>query len=270
MRNQVYLMMSMLILSFAVLLVGCGDNQAAPVNGPEAQFIQTRGEAEIKAEPDLAEVSVGIVTRSYSAEEAARDNAVLANAVLDSLLDYGLQEEDLRTGTYRLQSQRVRPDQRPPVEPRPPVEEEPDVEEPAVEREEPGVEEEEIYYQATNEIVISTSQLDNIGEIIDTAIGAGANHVNYVNFDLEDPQELKMQALGAATEQALRKAEVIAESAGETINRLHSIEEEITDFTPFRMREEMVEAPMAEDAGPTPIEPDEVTVRAVVTAKFTF
>ena len=266
MRSQVYLMMSMLMLAFAVLLVGCGDNQAGSLNGAEAQFIQTRGEAEIKAEPDLAEVSVGIVTRSFSAEEAARDNAVLANAVLDALLNYGLQEEDLRTGTYRLQSQQLRPGQRPPVEPRP----ETDVEEPAVEREEPGVEEEEIYYQATNEIVISATQLDNLGEIVDTAIGAGANHVNYVSFDLEDPQALKMQALGAATEQALRKAEAIAESAGETINRLHSIEEEITDFTPFRMREEMIEAPMAEDAESTPIEPDEVTVRAAVTAKFTF
>jgi len=264
MRRIIYFLVPILVLSLALLVGGCSDNQAGPVNDAEVRFIQTHGEAEISAEPDIAEISVGVVTRSYSAEEAARDNAELAGTVFEALLDYGLQEDDLRTGTYRLRSQRVRPDQRPPAEQRPPVEE------PAVERERPGVEEEVIYYEATNEVIISTSRLDDVGEIIDTAIGAGANHVNYVNFDLEDPQELKMQALGAATEQALQKAEVIAESAGESINRLHSIEEERTDYTPFRMREEMLEAPVAEDAAPTPIEPDEVTVRAAVTAKFTF
>ncbi len=269
MRSQIYLTISILIISLTLLIAGCADNQAGSVNDAEAQLIQTHGEAEIKAEPDVAEVNVGIVTRSYSAEEAARDNAELANAVFEALLDYGLQEEDLRTGTYRLQSRRVRPDERPPVERRPPVEE-PAIEEPAVEREGPDVEEEVIYYQATNEVIIHISQLDNVGEIIDIAIGAGANHINYINFDLEDSHDLKMQALGAATEQALQKAEVIAESVGENINRLHSIEEERTDYTPFRLREEMLEAPVAEDAEPTPIEPGEVTVRAAVTAKFTF
>lgn len=141
---------------------------------------------------------------------------------------------------------------------------------PAEEAGETAIKEEVIYYQATNEIIIQTAQLDTVGEIIDVAIRSGANHINQVRFDLEDPHDLKMQALGAATKQARQKAEVLAESANESIKGLHSLEEGRTDYMPFRMREEMLDAPLAEDAEPTPIEPDEITVRASVTAKFNF
>jgi uncharacterized protein len=176
------------------------------------------------------------------------------------LINFGLKEEDLTTGTYRLQSQRVSTDEGPPVEQHSPAEE----------TGEPAVEEELIFYQATNEIMIHTTQLDSVGEIIDVAIRSGANHINHVHFDLEDLHNLKMQALGAATEQARQKAEVLAESAGENIKGLHSIEEGITDYTPFRMREEMLDTQVEVVAEPTPIVPDEITVRASVTAKFNF
>jgi uncharacterized protein YggE len=45
-------------------------------------------------------------------------------------------------------------------------------------------------YQAVNEIIIRTTKLESVGEIIDLAVGAGANNYNYVNFEPEDQQEL--------------------------------------------------------------------------------
>jgi uncharacterized protein len=176
------------------------------------------------------------------------------------LINFGLKEEDLTTGTYRLQSQWVSTDEGPPVEQHSPAEE----------TGEPAVEEELIFYQATNEIMIHTTQLDSVGEIIDVAIRSGANHINHVRFDLEDLHYFKMQALGAATEQARQKAEVLAESAGENIKGLQSIEEGITDYTLFQMREEMLDTQVEVVAEPTSIVPDVIKVRASVTAKFNF
>jgi uncharacterized protein YggE len=49
-----------------------------------------------------------------------------------------------------------------------------------------------------------------VGEIIDLAVKAGGNSINFINFELENPQGLQLQALKAATEQAELKAGAIA------------------------------------------------------------
>jgi len=240
------------LLVLALLLSGCAQESSTIISNEKPQVIQTFGEAEVSAEPDLAEVSVAIETRSTSADEAVEDNARLANTVRDALLNFGLAEDDIKTGSYRLYSYRERPREVP----------ETDIMEPD--------REETIYYQATNELKIVTEKIDQVGEIIDTAVGAGANRVNFISFDLKNPQKLKMQALKKATEQAYQKAEAIAESSGESITGLFSIREERTDYTPFRIREDMVQEEMAPGTEPTPIDPDQVKVRASVVAEYAF
>ncbi len=251
------------VIITAIILSGCTEEQAKGNNNGE-QVIQTYGEAEVTAEPDLARISFEVETYSRSADEAVAENAELANQVREALLDFGLSEDEIRTGSYRLRSRRERPQEiREPVRPEPDAVEEPYIEE------ERDVEE-EIYYQASNEIMVNTSDLDQVGELIDTAVRAGVNKVNYISFDLEDPQQLKMQALEKAVEQASQKAEAIADSAGKSVTDLYSIIEERTDYTPYRAAREVAEEALEADVAPTPIEPQEVEVRAAVTAKFTF
>ncbi|HBY56911.1 MAG TPA: hypothetical protein DEG96_03495 [Candidatus Atribacteria bacterium] len=226
-----------------------------PVNIPTAyaanenegqKIIQTYGEAELTASADLAKISLAIETRSSSANEAVEENAQLANRVLVALLNYGLPEDNIKTSSYRLYSYRE------------------------AQKADSETEQEQVYYQATNEMLISTIQLDTVGEIIDLAVKAGANNINYINFELSDPQELMFQALKMATEQARRKAEAIAEGAGETIQQLFSIREERTSYTPFRLEDTMLKREMAVSRAPTPISPEAVLVRASVMAEFSF
>jgi len=251
------------VLITAIFLSGCTEEQATDNNGGE-QVIQTYGEAEVTAEPDLAKISFEVETHSRSADDAVAENAELANTVREALLDFGLSEDEIRTGSYRLQSYRERPQEiREPVRPEPDAVEEPEIVE---EREV----EEEIYYRASNEIMVSTTELEQVGELIDTAVRAGVNKVNYINFDLQDPQQLKMQALEKAVDQASQKAEAIAESAGKSVTDLYSIVEDRTDYTPYRAARDVAEEALEADAAPTPIEPQAVEVRAAVTAKFTF
>jgi len=77
-----------------------------------------------------------------------------------------------------------------------------------------------------------------------------------------------MQALQMAAEQAYLKAKSIAESLGETVKALYSVREERTGYTPVRFGDSLMQREFALSAAPTPISPDDVKIRATVTAEF--
>jgi uncharacterized protein YggE len=212
----------------------------------EQRTIQTYGEAEITAQPDLVKISISIETHSKSANEAAEENARLANSVLKELYEFGLLEENIKTSSYRLNSYRK------------------------WEKEDSQNEQEQVYFQAVNEIIIQTIQLDKAGNIIDLAVKAGANNINYINFELKDPTALMLQTLTMATEHARQKADAIARGAGLTIKQLFNVREERTSYAPYRSQNTMLSREMVLGTAPTPISPDEVIIRATVVAEFTF
>jgi uncharacterized protein len=164
--------------------------------------------------------------------------------VINALLDFGLSESDIKTSSYRLNSYRES------------------------QKEQLDIKEYLIYYQATNDIIVSTTQLDIVGEIIDLAVISGANNINYISFELRDPQDLMLQALQLATQQAYRKAEAIARSLNENIATLLTVKEEKTAYTPFRFQDNTLQREVAFSSVPTPIEPGDVTIRATVLAEF--
>ncbi len=206
--------------------------------------IQTYGQAELKAQPDLARISLAIGTRNKSADNAVAENAVIANEVKKSLLEAGIPENNIKTGSYQLYSYR----------------------ETAMEQSE--INENPIFYQVTNEMIITTGEIDTIGEIIDLAVASGVNSVNYINFELTDPQDLILQALQKATQQAFQKAKAIAESINEEIATLANLREENTNYQPFRFQDTAMQREISFASAPTPIEPDEVSIRASVIAEF--
>ncbi len=246
MRKKQIIYTAVLLVIVVLLLSGCGSDQSTPGTAEAPRVIQTYGEAEIKAEPDLARISLAIQTRGTDAGAVAEDNARLANAVWDALLGYGLNEDDLKTGAYSIYSYQEWIDDR------------------------LTGEKSQMSYQAVNEIIIKTTELESVGEIIDLAVRAGANNVNHVNFELADPQELLMEALAMAAKQASLKAEAIAGSTGDSITGLYSIREERTDYIPFTASDSMMKEEAEMAAAPTPINPDQVTVRATVVAEYTF
>ncbi len=242
-KNKIIYIVALLVL-VALLISGCGGNQSGSGTAEAPRVIQTYGEAEMRAEPDLARLSLAIQTRGANAASVAEENAELANAVWDALLEYGLSEDDLKTGSYSLYSYQEWIGDR------------------------LTGEESRMVYQAVNEITVKTTNLESVGEIVDLAIKAGANNINYINFEVEDPQELLLEALAMAAEQASHKAEAIAGSTGNSISGLHSIREERTDYIPYTASDGMMREEAAMGAGPTPITPDQVTIRAMVVAEY--
>ncbi|MDZ4133128.1 MAG: SIMPL domain-containing protein [Dethiobacteria bacterium] len=240
-RNKIIVTVALVLLA-VFFISGCGTQVSTGANG-EPRLIQTYGEAEVKGAPDLARISLAVTTISNSAEKAVEENARLASAVVEALKGFGLSDGEIKTSSYQLYNYREWYDGRP-------------------------AEEEVITYQVTNEVIVTTIRLDEVGELIDLAVKAGANNINFISFELDNPQELQIQALKLATEQAELKADAIAESAGEKISGLYRIREERSEYMPNIYRQE-VSADMGM-GDTTPIMPEEVVLRAMVTAEFAF
>lgn len=242
-RNIKKSVVGMLLLTVLILpaLIVPAVAEANP--GGENGIISVYGEAVITAQPDLAQVVLAVETTDAAAQTAAAENARLTNAVLAALKKAGLAKEQLKTSGYRLNSYEQQVD--------------PQNKDKYIAK-----------YSAYNELNISLHNLEAVGDIIDTAIQAGANRVLYVSFDIRDAEALKLQALQYATSQAKAKADAIARSAGLTIRGVKVINEEMSGYQPYRAAGG--ENVKMMDLAPTPIQPGDVEVTARVRAEYYF
>src|SRR5688572_17371253 len=64
------------------------------------------------------------------------------------------------------------------------------------------------------------SELKNVGAVIDAASGAGANSIDSVSFILRQTSPARGQALAEATQQAMNKAQSIAQALGGRVLRV--------------------------------------------------
>jgi len=71
-------------------------------------------------------------------------------------------------------------------------------------------------YQASNSVQV-TAGIGKSGELVDAAVGAGANNVDGPNLDTADKSSLYDQALKQALGDAKGKAQAIADAAGLTL-----------------------------------------------------
>ena len=202
--------------------------------------IRVTGEARLRIEPDQAEIDLGVVTQAPTARAASAANATKLDAVLTALRKVIGDRGKIETTNYSLHPNYTRP--------------------------RGGGEATIASYTATNTVRASGVAIDTTGELIDTAIDAGANNVQRLNFTLADAETPRLRALGDAARQARAKAEALAEALDLEIVRVLSVAEGTpTVVRPFAPRAAMMQAEAA--APMTPVEPGAVEVHASVTLR---
>src|SRR5688572_28589401 len=72
------------------------------------------------------------------------------------------------------------------------------------------------------------SELKNVGAVIDAASTAGANSIDNVSFILRQTSPARGQALADATQQAMNKAQSIAQALGGRVSRVVEENENVT------------------------------------------
>jgi len=163
---------------------------------PEKRLLPVTASAQIKASPDKATITAGVVTEGKNASETATENAAKMTAIFVTLNRASIPSSDIKTTQLSLS-------------PRYDYES----------RKKPRI----LGYTANNLITVNTQDLNKVSSIIDALVQAGSNNISNVQFSLSDPEALKAKVLEDAIKKARAKAQLIARSAGVTLGPLQDI-----------------------------------------------
>lgn len=223
------------LLGAILLFSKAAQAQPDPVR-PRAPSITVTGEATILAEPDQAEIDIGVVTQARTAPEASKENAERLSRVLAEIKKQLGKNGEVKTAGYSL-GPNYRSSQ--------------------------GSKPEIVGYTASNSLRIKTTSLNLVGRLIDSAMQAGANNVNRLMFTLQDELAAQLEALKTASAKARSKAEAVASSLGLKIVRIAAVNEGERTVQPIHYQAMAARAEVSR--APTPVEPGTVEIRSTVT-----
>ncbi len=205
-------------------------------------FIEVSGTAQVSVSADRAQIDLAVETEGETADEAARSNAARMDRVIQALRGSDFSNLVIETHGYGLQ-----PRYRRPASGQDPS--------PEIDR-----------YRAVNNVRVTLTQIERVGELLDAAIGAGANRVSSLRFDARDTEPARLEALRGAVEQAEAQAQAIASALGVRLGPPLEVRGGAQAPTPPLAM--AATRAMAMEAAPTPIEPAEQTVTASVTIRY--
>ncbi len=185
------------VLLLAVLLSACGS-VALPASGQSSSRLLTvSGVGKVSLKPDIAYVYVGVHTEKPSAAEAVAENNTKTQALIEALKTAGVDGNDIRTTNFSIwQNTQYSPDGKP-----------------------SGTN-----YVVDNTVYLTVRNLENLGDLLDAAVRAGANNINSIQFDLADKTQALSQARSEAVKTAKSQANELAAAAGVTLGGIQSIQ----------------------------------------------
>ena len=173
-----------------------------PAAGTEAtRTITVRGSATVQAPPDMAEISVGAVSRSEDVETAMAENSAAVANILMIAEEFAIAPADRQTRDLSVA--------------------------PVFEDNRdggglPGI----IGYEVSNIVALRLRELSRLGELLDRLTRAGANRMGGIHFGVSDREALLQQARREAIADARARAVLYAEQAGVTLGRVIGIAED--------------------------------------------
>ncbi len=229
------------LVATGVLVSNVGERASRVVNvSSEPKRILTTGFATLTLVPDEARVTVGVVTRGETAEEASRKNAEVMSRVIGALKGLGFTEREVQTKWLSVNAEYDCSGGKCTVS----------------------------GYVATNavEVKLRSEKFQLISEVIDRTVAAGANLIQGVHFSVSEERRksVEEELLKAAIADAKRKAQRAAEELGTGIRGVLYVDLSI-DQIPYPVVPAMARA--GSEAS-TPVVPGEVTVTARVQVSF--
>ncbi len=226
-----------LVLALSPLAISA--QEAAPAQPMLPRIIQVVGEGRSTAAPDMARISLGVSHQAKTAGEAMDAMSAGMAAVLATLGEQGVAQNDIQTGQLML--------------------------EPAYNYNTPDGNPVMTGFIATQILDVRVRDIGRLGEVLDTVVRDGANRVNGVTFDVTDPKAVTDEARRDAVEDARARAELYAEAAGVGLGGLVSISESTVYTPPMPMYDARGGA---EQAAAVPIAPGEVSMVTNVTVTY--
>ena len=186
-------------LTTALLFTAIALPATAHNAGGKTGVLHATAQASADIVPDRAAITAGVESEARTAQEAMAKNSEQMRKVYDALARAGVPERDVSTSYLNL-SQRYDydPQGRTRINPR---------------------------YAVTNQVNISTTDLDGVGPLIDALLEAGLNNIQNVSFTVRDTEAAMDKARTEAIRKARGKAMAMADAAGVRLGDLLALTE---------------------------------------------
>lgn len=157
-----------------------------------------KGEASIFKPSDQMEVGLGVVTVAEDSSEALKANKIHIQQIIQNLQTLGLDELDYQTGRFHIRPIYKKTSKK-------------------QEDRDPAI---ITSYEVVNTIQVKTQKIDLADKILNAAVRGGANQIDQVNFNLNNPQAYREEAIKLAAQNALADANSLAAATNVKIMRI--------------------------------------------------
>ena len=235
MKQQEKWVLGLAFVIFIWLLMNLGAFNIRVISSSE-RTLDVNGESTISVMPDKAEILVYVYTEGSEASTVQSQNSEIMDQVISDL--ESINENNISSYSYYLS--------------------------PRTTWNETSGESYVYGYSLRHTIKITTFNLSNVGNIVDTSVVSGANGISGITFGLSEALEKQSysEGLSKAGELAEAKANAMADSLSVSLIGISTITESGASYSPYRF-----EAAVGMDAG-TQITPEEVDVRATVQVSY--
>lgn len=240
------------MLVLIILSAACGVAKAAPraqgtvspTPGPNTPTtdIGVTGTGSVFVKPDTAIATVGVDITASTLAQATSDASSRMTAVLDKIKSLGVDSKDITTTSYTVN----------PITSNPKEGETPQI----------------TGYHVSNVVQVKIRKLDDVGKILDAAIGAGANSLNSLYFTVDDPSSSQKDARTQAVTDAMAKAKTLANAAGVSLGPITSISENVSVPRPLVDRYAAPAAIGLAAGAPGPVETGQMEITVTVEMHF--
>lgn len=193
---------------FAGWLAVSGHAQATGVavneTGAARRTIALVGTGSVKAQPDMAVIQLGVVSRAETARKSLDENNTEMAATMKTILSVGVAKEDIQTSNFSIRpllggkgffnssgSEKTKP----------------------------------TGYVVSNIVKLTVRDLSSIDGVLDGVVTTGVNRIQHISFAIQNPKPLLDKARKQAVANALQKARLYAETAGFSLGQIVSISE---------------------------------------------
>ena len=193
-------MMKKFLLLIMVLLLAlpCLAVAEAPVMAANGATLTVSGSASVTLKADYAQISVGVSTTAKTVDEAVQQNTELIHQVITALQDAGVADDDIVTSSYSVYA----------------------------EYDYSSFSGQKLAgYNVTNQLSVIIRDMEHIGATLDKATAAGANNIYNIDFRSTKANEAQDEATLYAVQDAMRKAQLLAQAAGLQLGGVVSVSE---------------------------------------------
>lgn len=187
--------LAILMVLFMVFLGGISNAET----DCDLSTLSASGTGEVKTTPNIASISVGVLTKGKTAADAVSSNASASQKLLDALHSSGITDKDIQTSNISVY--------------------------PLYKNSPQGYDDQStiVGYQANNQLTATIRKVADVGKIIDSISLAGNFSVSGVSFGLDNDDAFQSEALAKAVSNARKKADAVAKAAGVSISGIKSI-----------------------------------------------